>query len=133
MTEAKHRIHIYLNDYQLDKLENELVNLGKKPEKKKSELIRFMIDSYNSDKKYFSPDQLQMLQNEFENLVRLGGNFNQLLYHLNSEELELMQGKQANYTLDVDSLIKDTKEIYDEVLDLKEIVRLLAQTNRTNL
>ena len=132
MTEAKHRIHIYLNDYQLDKLERELVNLGKKPEKKKSELIRFMIDSYNSDKKYFSPEQLQMLQNEFENLVRLGGNFNQLLHHLNSEELELMQGKQANYTLDVDSLIKDTKEIYDEVLDLKEIVRLLAQTNRTN-
>tara|TARA_Y100001960_G_scaffold321122_1_gene395227 strand:- start:13886 stop:14287 length:402 start_codon:yes stop_codon:yes gene_type:complete len=133
MTEAKHRIHIYLNDYQLDKLERELVNLGKKPEKKKSELIRFMIDSYNSDKKYFSPEQLQMLQNEFENLVRLGGNFNQLLHHLNSEELELMQGKQANYTLDVDSLIKDTKEIYDEVLDLKEIVRLLAQTNRTNV
>ena len=121
MTEAKHRIHIYLNDYQLDKLENELINLGKKPEKKKSELIRFMIDSYNSDKKYFSPEQLQMLQNEFENLVRLGGNFNQLLHHLNSEELELMQGKQANYNLDVDSLIKDTKEIYDEVLDLKEI------------
>jgi hypothetical protein len=133
MTEAKHRIHIYLNDYQLNKLERELVNLGKKPEKKKSELIRFMIDSYNSDKKYFSPEQLQMLQNEFENLVRLGGNFNQLLHHLNSEELELMQGKQANYTLDVDSLIKDTKEIYDEVLDLKEIVRLLAQTNRTNV
>lgn len=92
-----------------------------------------MIDTHNSDKKYFSPEQLQMLQSEFENLVRLGGNFNQLLHHLNSEELELMQGKQSDYSLDVDGLVKDTQKIYDEVLILKEILRSLAQTNRADV
>ncbi|MCP4354861.1 MAG: hypothetical protein GY793_04365 [Proteobacteria bacterium] len=80
MKESKHRLHIYLNDYQLDKLDRELIKLGKRPEKKKSEFIRFMIDSHDSDKKYFSPEQLQTLQTEFENLVRLGANFNQLLH-----------------------------------------------------
>ncbi len=133
MREAKHRLHIYLNDYQLDKLDRELIKLGKRPEKKKSEFIRFMIDSHDSDKKYFSPEQLHKLQTEFENLVRLGANFNQLLHHLNSEELELYQSKQSDYSLDVNSLIKDTQAIYDEVLVLKETLRTLAQTNRADV
>ena len=56
-----------LTDDNITKIREWLISQGKNPDKKKSEFIRFLIDSFNSDKVYFNHNEIN--QNKFTNNI----------------------------------------------------------------
>lgn len=115
-----------LTDDNIIKIKAWLVTQGKNPEKKKSEFIRFLIDSFESEKLFFAPNDLQNLQNNFENLVRLGSNFNQLMYHINIEHIEFLKGNPNDYILDTEVFLEAFKELNQNLIDIKQDIKKLA-------
>tara|TARA_Y100001960_G_C14755277_1_gene870888 strand:+ start:733 stop:1125 length:393 start_codon:yes stop_codon:yes gene_type:complete len=115
-----------LTDDNITKIREWLISQGKNPDKKKSEFIRFLIDSFNSDKVYFNHKQLEQLQLDFENLVRLGSNFNQLMYHINIEHIEFLKGNENDYVLNAEAFSERLEEINKVLIELKLDIKKLA-------
>ena len=123
-------VGINLSEQEISKIEKELISQGKNPDKKKSEFIRMLVNTFDSDEFYFSDSQLHMLQLEFENITRLGSNINQLMYHLNIEHIEFLKGNVNDYCLNPDLFAKHLEDLQVAIIDVKESIRKLAQQKR---
>tara|TARA_Y100000590_G_scaffold469820_1_gene659957 strand:- start:23391 stop:23786 length:396 start_codon:yes stop_codon:yes gene_type:complete len=127
---SKKIVGINLSEQEIKKIEEVLISHGKNPEKKKSEFIRGLVNTFDSDSFYFSDLQLEKLQVEFENLSRVGGNLNQLLYHLNIEHIEFIKGNLNDYCLNSDDFAETINELHKIVIELKSELRKIAKQKR---
>jgi len=121
-----------LTQDDLDKIIKELETEGKNPEKKKSEFIRRLIRAYKAENVFFSDSQFDKFQKNFEDINRVGSNLNQLVYYLNIEHIEFMQGKPNDFTLHEEQFSELLTNLYNETLELKTILRNLAKSKRVD-
>lgn len=130
MKQRPEDVRVGLSQGHTKLIRDELTKQGKNPDKKKSEFIRALIENYNSDELFFTESQLQILFVEFANLTRLGSNINQLLYHINIEHIEYIQGNKHEYCLNSDLFADNLEEIKTLLIDVKESLRKTAVQKR---
>jgi hypothetical protein len=113
-------MRIGLSQKEIKKIEKILIARGKNTDKKKSEFIREAINVYDENKLFFAEKQLKNLADEFYNLVKIGGNINQLLYHINIEHIKFLNGDNNSYFL-------NEKEVVSQIDELKISIEILRK------
>ena len=91
-----------------------------------SKLIRTLI--HNHERPFtLSKSQFDTMKFHFTNAARLGGLLNQIAYHLNSSNVEVMNGAKDGLELDASELHKTCKKLEREVQDLKRSIQQMCE------
>ena len=68
-------------------------------------------------------EYLELLREELQNMVRLGGNLNQLVHLLEIRRIRLDCGETEELVVEADFLVAVLKEINEEVDDIKAMMK----------
>ena len=91
-----------------------------------SKLIRTLI--HNHERPFtLSKQQFDTLKFHFTNTARLGGLLNQIAYHLNSQNLDVLNGNKDGMEVDAAELQTVCKKLEREVQDLKKSILKMCE------
>jgi len=127
------RVKIYLYDRHISKLKNILIQQGKNPNKKASELIRNIIDSSDLNTIYFKEQDLLGFNIKNKELVESGQKLNHLLHDLNIEHIKMLKGEENNYVFDVNEYMPVLEEINDKISNISLEIKNLRNKKDSQL
>ena len=91
-----------------------------------SKFIRTLI--HNHERPFtLSKSQLDTMKFHFTNTARLGGLLNQIAYHLNSRNLDIINGEHGSMELDATELKSVCKKLEREVQNLKKSILKMCE------
>lgn len=94
-----------------------------------SKLLRTLI--HNHERPFtLSDNQLDMLRYHFTNTARLGGLLNQIAYHLNSGNIDIINGQSEAMELDAQELKTICRDLEYEVQKLKSKITDMCRNHQ---